>query len=368
PASTDSRSSGGSSRLASQARPLTPNRSEHGGFGCSRRCKQAWISFLERVLARTSCSRRASRRRRIRQRSSGIHTASSSPFHSKLANARASSLSVLARALVIPVSSGETTTTRLTCGSRIRATSQQPPVTSNATRSDANKLRASDATPPGVAGTRPAERTSPSSQTATSQKSRCTSNPTARPTHLGSPILTSITRGANAGERAGKRHRPIRAQSSIQASRRGGRTKSTGSKPIDQNGLPVCVLPNKAPVPDQPNLRPDPDRASNHKFHASKSSSLGGAGASEETHQSRPRAAGCAHAYATGASGTPRAKETMRGVCAQSGEAARKSNRESGNAWVTPVTWCKHCPRWWRCQRYGESLLPHRRVGSPPRR
>ena len=32
---------------------------------------------------------------------------------------------------------------------------------------------------------------------------------------------------------------------SIQASRRGGRTKSTGSKPIDQNGLPVCVLPMK---------------------------------------------------------------------------------------------------------------------------
>jgi hypothetical protein len=39
------------------------------------------------------------RRRRIRQRSSGIHTLSSSPFHSKLANARASSLSVFARAL-----------------------------------------------------------------------------------------------------------------------------------------------------------------------------------------------------------------------------------------------------------------------------
>jgi hypothetical protein len=32
---------------------------------------------------------------------------------------------------------------------------------------------------------------------------------------------------------------------SIQASRRGGRKKSPGSKPIDQNGLPVCVLPMK---------------------------------------------------------------------------------------------------------------------------
>src|SRR5205823_6777109 len=35
---------------------------------------------------------------------------------------------------------------------------------------------------------------------------------------------------------------------SIQANRRGGRTKSPGSKPIDQNGPPVCVLPNK-PLP-----------------------------------------------------------------------------------------------------------------------
>src|SRR5437764_1952595 len=188
PASTDSRSSNGSSRVASHWRPLTPNRSEHGGLACSRRCRHAWISFLARERERTSCSRRASRRRRIRQRSSGIHTASSSPRHSKLANARASSLSVFARALVIPVSSGETTTTRLTCGSRIRATSQQLPVTSNATRSDVNRLSASDRTPSGVAGTLPADRTSPSSQIATSQKSRCTSKPIARPTHLGTPI------------------------------------------------------------------------------------------------------------------------------------------------------------------------------------
>jgi hypothetical protein len=55
---------------------------------------------------------------------------------------------------------------------------------------------------------------------------------------------------------AGQRHRPIRARSSIQASRRGGRTKTTGSKPTDQNGLPVCVLPNEAPVPDAPEPTP----------------------------------------------------------------------------------------------------------------
>ena len=266
PASTDSRSSSGSSSPASHSRPLTPNRSEHGGLPCSRRCRHAWISFLTRLRECTSCSRRESRRRRMRQRSSGIHTASSSPRHSKLANARASSLSVFALALEIPVSSGETTTTRLTCGSRILATSQQLPVTSNATRSDDSRLSASELTPSGVAGTRPAERTSPSSQIATSQKSRCTSKPIARPTHLGTPILTSTARIVRGGEPAGQRHRPIRARSSIQASRRGGRTKSTGSKPIDHYGLPVCVLPKKAPVPDHPTVRSGPDRAPRSSF------------------------------------------------------------------------------------------------------
>jgi hypothetical protein len=123
----------------------------------------------------------AARRRSIRQRSSGIHTAASSPAHNSLARARASSRSVFARACVIPVSSGLTTTTRFTCGSRIRATSQQLPVTSNATRSDGSELSANVPRPSGVLGTRPAERTCPSSQIATTQRSRSTSKPIARP-------------------------------------------------------------------------------------------------------------------------------------------------------------------------------------------
>jgi hypothetical protein len=52
PASTDSRSSTGSSRPASHWRPLTPNRSEHGGLSCNRRWSTAWISFFARVRAR----------------------------------------------------------------------------------------------------------------------------------------------------------------------------------------------------------------------------------------------------------------------------------------------------------------------------
>jgi hypothetical protein len=157
---------------ASHRRPLTPNRSEHGGLPCRRRCSTAWISFFARVLERTSCSRGASRRRNTRQRSSGIHTDSSSPDHNSLANVRASSRSVFARACVIPVSSGLTTTTRSTCGSGIRATSQQLPVASTATRSDATRLWASIPSPSGVLGTRAPERTWPSSQIATTQKSR----------------------------------------------------------------------------------------------------------------------------------------------------------------------------------------------------
>ena len=127
---------------------LTPNRSEHGGLPCSRRCSTAWISFLARDRERTSCSRRASRRRRTRQRSSGIQTASSSPRHSRLASVRASSRSVFARALTIPVSSGQTTITRSTCGSSSRATSQRCP---------------SPPTPPDqtAAGSRPASRSPP---------------------------------------------------------------------------------------------------------------------------------------------------------------------------------------------------------------
>jgi hypothetical protein len=37
----------------------------------------------------------------------------------------------------------------------------------------------------------------------------------------------------------------LRARGTIQASRRGGRTKRSGSKPIAQTGLPACVLPTK---------------------------------------------------------------------------------------------------------------------------
>ena len=301
-------------------------------MACSRRCSDAWISFLARVRDRTSCSRRASRRRRIRQRSSGIHTASSSPLHNKLANARASSLSVFARALAIPVSSGlRPPRPGSTCGSSSRATSQQLPVTSNATRSDGHRLSASALIPSGVLGTRPAERTSPSSQIATSQNSRCTSRPIARPTHLGNPILSPPQLGLTVRENQRDNDTDrYELDSSIQASRRGGRTKSTGSKPIDQNGLPVCVLP-RSPCPGSPNLRPAPDGPSKQQFHASRRSS---ADASRERFSGAevgPRSAivwgrGCDPAL-IGPLGTRLSRHTESGRGDQRGSVARRGRR-----------------------------------------
>jgi hypothetical protein len=100
-----------------------------------------------------------------------------------LASARASSLSVFVRARAIPVSSGETTITFCTCPSRIRATSHEPPETSIATRSVGSRLAPNTSSASGVVFTRPAEQTTPSSQIAISQKSRCRSRPTARPSY-----------------------------------------------------------------------------------------------------------------------------------------------------------------------------------------
>ena len=138
--STVSRSVSASCCSASQARPLTPNRSDAGGRSFKQRINTAWISFFARERARTSCARRARRRRIARMRSSGVHTPSSWPAHSSFASARASRRSVFARAWRMPVSLGETTITRATCGSRIRAIAHALPVTSNATRSRGSRL------------------------------------------------------------------------------------------------------------------------------------------------------------------------------------------------------------------------------------
>ena len=176
PASTDSRSSSGSSRPASHRRPLTPNRSEHGGLPCRRRCSTG----VDLVL----CPRTCVHQLLAPGQPAPQHAAAliRHPHRLKLARPQQPRQrarvhrSVFARACVMPVSSG--------------LTRQRHP-------------------------------------------------------HL--PRRS----GHRTGEPAGQRRRPIRALSTIQASRTDGRTKSTGSKPIAQTGLPACVLPTK-PCPGSP--------------------------------------------------------------------------------------------------------------------
>ena len=124
-----------------------------------------------------------------------------------------------------------------------------PPVTSNATRSSRPRLCANSSSTSGEVLIRPAERTRPASQIATSQKSRCTSNPIALPTDL---LTSNLLASTNRGEPAGERQRPIRAHGTTRASRRGGQHEtSSRSKRIVQTGLPGCVLP-ESPCPRSP--------------------------------------------------------------------------------------------------------------------
>jgi hypothetical protein len=152
------------------------------------------------------------------------------------------------------VSSGLTTITRFTCGSRIRAISQAPPLTSSATRSSALRLRANSSSRSGVVSTRPAERTAPSSAIATSQKSRCTSTPIDLPT-----ALTSSSSRRWTGEQAGERQRPIRARGTTRASRRGGQRRQARARSASSKTACPAAFSQKAPVPDHPNVGSEPD-------------------------------------------------------------------------------------------------------------
>ena len=216
---------------------------------------------------------------------SGDHTASSSPAANSRASVRASSRSVFARAWRIPVSAGLTTTTRATCGSRIRAISHALPVTSNATRSLGARLCANSSSRSGVVAIRPAERTAPPSQIATSQKSRCTSNPIALPTAPTSPsslVNEWRTSGRTTTTDACSRH--------IRASRRGGHRNSPSSKLIVQNGLPNRVL-RESPCPGRPTVRPGPDSNPQRRSFMPRNS---------EAPRARPRPARCIGRFITG--------------------------------------------------------------------
>src|SRR5918996_2758836 len=134
----------------------------------------------------------------------------------------------------------------------MRATSHAPPETSIATRSVASKLAASASSASGVVATLPAERTTPSSQIAITQKSRCKSRPIARPTHLTNDCTTNHLPNA-VDEREKQRDNDtdryvLTAQSGRVA---GAATEKPGLAAHRPKRPAVCVLP-RGPCPGSP--------------------------------------------------------------------------------------------------------------------
>ena len=148
----------------------------------------------------------------------------------------------------MPVSDGETTITRATCGSMKRAIAQALPVTSSATWSRRSRLRANNSSASGFVSIRPPERSTPSSTSATSQKSRWTSSATA----LNSQLPSSPD--SRHGEPVGKQHRRIRARSAT-GQVAGAATEKPGLKPTVQNRLPN-PRPPKRPTSQSPEPKP----------------------------------------------------------------------------------------------------------------
>jgi hypothetical protein len=97
------------------------------------RIRIACTWFFSRVRCRTSCARREIRRRKTRVCSSGVQTSGRKPAASSFASVRASSLSVFAVCVALLTAFGLASTTRLTCGSMIRAIASAFPVASSTT-------------------------------------------------------------------------------------------------------------------------------------------------------------------------------------------------------------------------------------------
>ena len=142
------------------------------------------------------------------------------------------------------MSLGETTITRATCGSRIRAISHALPVTSSATQSRGSRLCANSSSASGRAAIRPAERTRPSGHDR--DLAEVAVDVQRYRSHLASSLV-------DVGEPVGKRHRRIRARSAT-GQVAGAATEKPGLKrPSSKTACPACVLP-KAPRPGRPKL------------------------------------------------------------------------------------------------------------------
>ncbi len=104
------------------------------GAALELRCRTAWISSLALVRCLTSCALLEMRRLKTRVGSSPAHTSGKKPAAKSWTNVRASILSVLTLALVIALTAlALASTTRSTCGSRMRTMGSALPVTSRHT-------------------------------------------------------------------------------------------------------------------------------------------------------------------------------------------------------------------------------------------
>ena len=226
----------------------------------------AWISFLRRLRWRTSCARRASRRRRAR----GLFVGQPGALQHAGRQQLGQGAGVAAVGLGLGVGDG----VQLAgagpprrgpravpgCGrwpGRCRW-SPGPP------RRRRQRLWASSSSSSGVEGTRPAERSWPPSLIATSQKSRWTSMPIARMGALLSLRSTAVE------SRRANRHRRIRARSTPGCSRRGGHRQDRARSSRQIAACPSCVLPG-SPRPGrcslQRALRRGRAEASRGQFH-----------------------------------------------------------------------------------------------------
>ena len=241
-------------RRAARARPatrgrFTPNRSLTGGRPFRPRISTAWISFFARVRARDQLRRAAP--------AAGASPASArrastprpaSPAASSLASvARVEAVGLRPRLADPGVTAGVTTTTRATCGSRIRAISHALPVTSNATQSSRPGSARTAQAPPA------ASRSGPPSAPSRPPRSRPRRSRDAHPDPI---ALTTATLLAldDAGEPGGQTTPTDPRSQRNRASRRGGHRKSRARSPSSQNGLPNLRSP-RGPCPSHPTLR-----------------------------------------------------------------------------------------------------------------
>ena len=167
----------------------------------------------------------------------------------------------------MPVSLGETTITRATCGSRIRAIAHALPVTSNATQSRGVQALREQLQRLGPR-LDPARRPQPALLDDRHLAEIAMDIQRYRSHRL--LLAVDRRRGRTGGQTTSTDPRSQRNQ----ASRRGGHRKARAQSPSRKTACPTCVLP-EGPCPSRPNLsrRPDDTGAFTEQFHAARSRS-----------------------------------------------------------------------------------------------